>query len=415
MAAMMLPPLAVMALWRRRKARANERPAVLFGISPLINNKYWSQSLKKLGYKSVTFVYGLYQINRENDFDYTPEKIFPRASRMKFFFLAQPYLCFFWGLKNFDVFVLDFDGGFLRGTPLQFLELPLLTLAGRKIIAIPYGSDVMDVRRCADARFRTAILQDYPALIAKANDIKRRVLHYCRWVSFIICGGGMIDFLPRAELLGASFCGIDTNEWRNDSPHVEDPNNSSGAPVKILHAPNHSHIKGTQFLIEACNELRAEGLPIELIIKQKIPNQEIKELMRDADIVASAFLTGYYELFAIEGMSMGKPVLNYWRPDLKAIYSNYSFASECPILDTSVETIKDNIKKLAADPSLRARLGEAGRRYVEKYHSHEAIGQTLDKVVRQVWHGIEQTNRAPEITLDQIRSQYTFKNRALPT
>lgn len=66
--------------------------------------------------------------------------------------------------------------------------------------------------------------------------------------------------------------------------------------------------------------------------------------MRDADIVASAFLTGYYELFAIEGMSMGKPVLNYWRPDLKAINSTYSFASECPVVDTPVEKIKEDVR-----------------------------------------------------------------------
>ena len=412
--AIVLPFAFLMAcLWRRGASRS-KHPAVLFGISPLINNKYWSQSLKELGYTSASFVYGLYHINKKEDFDYTPEKIFPRASRNKFFPLVQPYLCFFWGLKNFDVFVLDFDGGFLRGTPLQFLEFPMLILGGRKIIAIPYGSDAMDVRRCSDAMFKSAILQDYPVLAEKADEIERRVQHYCRWVSCIVCGGVMVDFLPRADVLITSILGIDTNEWRDD-PSTRTDQNESSARLKILHAPNHSNIKGTQFLIEACEELRAEGLPVELIVKQKIPNQQIRELMRDADIVASAFLTGYYELFAIEGMSMGKPVLNYWRPDLKTIYTTYSYASECPIMDTPIENLKDNIRKLHADPSLRARLGEAGRHYVEKYHSYEAIGQTFDKIVREVWYGVEQTNRVRKVTLDQVRSQYPFKNQAQPT
>jgi glycosyltransferase involved in cell wall biosynthesis len=404
-------PLAFLlaCIWHRRASRSR-LPAVLFGLSPLINNKYWSHALKKLDYTSASFVYNLYAINREEDFDYTPEKIFPRASRNKFFPLVRPYLCFFWGLKNFDIFVLDFDGGFLRGTPLQFLEFPLLALAGRKIIANPYGSDVMDVRRCSDPMFKAAILRDYPMLTEKADEIRRRVLHYCRWASFIICGGVMIDFLPRADLLITSILGIDTNEWRDAGPHVAQRNTAS---IKILHAPNHTNIKGTDFLVKACEELRAEGLPVELIIKQKVPNQEIKELMRDADIVASAFLTGYYELFAIEGMSLGKPVLNYWRPDLKAIYSTYSFASECPVMDTPVEKIKGNVRKLATNSSLRAQLGEAGRRYVEKYHSHEAIGQTFDKIVREVWYDAKQTDSLRKIRLDQIRSQYPFKNQAL--
>lgn len=82
-----------------------------------------------------------------------------------------------------------------------------------------------------------------------------------------------------------------------------------------MHAPNHRHIKGTEFLIQACEELRAEGMPIELMLKERTPNSEIRRLMRDADIVASAFVMGCYELFAIEGMSMGKPVLNYCRPE----------------------------------------------------------------------------------------------------
>lgn len=212
LSAVALPLAFLMACVWRRRASALKLPSVLFGLSPLINNKYWSQSLKKLGYTSASFVYGLHLMNREEDFDYTPEKIFPLASRNKFFFLVQPYLCFFWGLKNFDVFVLDFDGGFLRGTPLQFLEFPLLKLAGRKIIATPYGSDVMDVRRCSDQLFRDAILRDYPILADWTEDIERRVLHYCRWISFIICGGVMIDFLPKADLLVASILGIDANE-----------------------------------------------------------------------------------------------------------------------------------------------------------------------------------------------------------
>ncbi|MDQ3919114.1 MAG: hypothetical protein M3348_11615, partial [Acidobacteriota bacterium] len=358
---------------------------------------------------------GLYHINRGEDFDHTPETIFPAASRVKYFFLVQPYLCFLWALRNFDVFVLDFDGGILRGTPLQFLEFPLLALAGRKIVAIPYGADAMDVRRCADDMFRDAILRDYPALSARADDIERRVRHYSRWASFIVCGGVMVDFLHRADRLVASFCGIDAGEWRDAGPGASGGGSSMSGPVKILHAPNHSNIKGTQYLADACEELRAEGVPVELIVRQGIPNQEIRELMREADIVASAFLTGFYELFAVEGMSMGKPVLNYWRPDLKAIYSAYSFASECPIVDTPVEKIKENVRALVADPELRARLGEAGRRYVEKYHSHEAMGRSLDGIVREVWRGRGRACGPGAATLDEIRAQYPFGGRALLT
>jgi glycosyltransferase involved in cell wall biosynthesis len=107
--------------------------------------------------------------------------------------------------------------------------------------------------------------------------------------------------------------------------------------------------------------------------------------MRGADIVASGFIMGYYELFAIEGMSMGKPVLNYWRPDLKLIYSKHSYASHCPIMDTPVCRLKENIRLLAGNPDLRRQLGRAGRRYVEEHHSYRAIGQLFDRIIRKVW------------------------------
>src|SRR6185503_5366905 len=385
--AIALPAIIGVSLFRRRISRAS-RPAVLFGITPLINNKAWSQALKREGYKAASFVYGVYVINTKDDFDYSPEKVFPRASCFRLFFLLEPYLCFFWGLKNFDVFVFDFDLGFLRRTPLRFLELPLFRLAGRKIIGISYGGDVSDVRRCKDEASRTALLQDYPDLAANADEIRRRVRHYTRWASFIVSGGGLIDFLPRVDFMVTNLCGIDSDEW--DNRGGAPAGNVNNWPIKILHAPNHRHIKGTPYLIAACEELRREGMQIELIIKERVPNREILEVMREVDIVASAFITGFYELFAVEGMSMGKPVLNYWRPDLKELYTTHSYASECPIVDTPVGMIKENIRMLANDPELRARLGTEGRRYVEKHHSYDAIGKMLARIITRVWLGEEE-------------------------
>jgi glycosyltransferase involved in cell wall biosynthesis len=359
---------------------------VLFGITPIITNKYWARALRSHGYRSISFVYGTYLINSRDDFDYVPERLFPSLSRMNRVALCLPYLCFLWALLNFEVFFLDFDGGFLRSTPFRFLEFPIFALAGRKIIAIPYGGDVLDLRLCRDAQTREAILADYPLFANTFQDVARRVAYYNRWASFILCGGNFVDFLPRFDLLVANVLAIDVQEWSNNNRMARRGRRTSrNAPVTILHAPNHRNIKGTRLLVQACEELRAEGVPVKLVIKQRVPNKEIRQLMRNVDIVASGFITGCYELFAVEGMSMGRPVLNYWRPDLKLIYSTYSYASECPIVDTPASRLKENIKLLVENPDLRERLGKAGRQYVEKYHSFQAVGELLDKVIRKVW------------------------------
>jgi glycosyltransferase involved in cell wall biosynthesis len=277
------------------------------------------------------------------------------------------------------VFILDFDGGFLRRSPLEFLELPLLRLARRPVIAIPYGSDVIDVRRCPDERTREALLRDYPELERLAASTARRVRHYGRWASFVICGGSMGDYTPRCDLLLPSCLAIDADEWRaTRAPPAE-------GPVRVLHAPNHRAIKGTEHVVDACRRLAAEGLPVELVLLEGVPNQEIRRTIEDVHVVASAFVMGYYELFAVEGMSMSRPVLNYWRPDLKRLHTERSFAGECPIVDAPIDELADRIRELVIDSGLRARLGEEGRRYVERRHSYEAMGAVLADVVRTVW------------------------------
>lgn len=236
-----LPLFLIVALVERLRVRHELRPYVVFGITPIITNKYWSRALRSQGYQSFSFVYGTYSINSCDDFDYVPERLFPSLSRMgRVVALCVPYLCFLWALVNFEVFFLDFDGGFLRSTPFRFLEFPILALAGRKIIAIPYGGDVLDLRLCRDAQTREAILADYPLYGKSFQDIARRVAYYTRWASFILCGGNLVDFLPRFDLLVSSVLAIDVQEWSNNNRMAWCGRRTSrNAPVTILHAPNH--------------------------------------------------------------------------------------------------------------------------------------------------------------------------------
>jgi hypothetical protein len=210
-----LLPALIIGLGAR--ARYAARPAVLVGVTPIITKKYWAKALRKAGYQSVSFVYGVYSVNSPIDFDYMPERLFPKLSRIKRAHLVLPYLCFLWALINFEVFIMDFDGRFLRSTPFRFLEFPMYTLARRKVIAIPYGSDILDLRRCRDTATRVAIVQDYPRIGTNYREVERRVKHYARWASFIITGGIWLDFLPRFDLVVTNVAAIDVDEW-SDKP-----------------------------------------------------------------------------------------------------------------------------------------------------------------------------------------------------
>ncbi|MDD3072408.1 MAG: aminotransferase, partial [Candidatus Pacebacteria bacterium] len=58
-----------------------------------------------------------------------------------------------------------------------------------------------------------------------------------------------------------------------------------------------------------------------------------------------------------------------------------------PILSTSPENIKDNLRLLVENPSLRKELGEAGRKYVEKYHSYKAFQYMFSNVYKKIIEG----------------------------
>jgi glycosyltransferase involved in cell wall biosynthesis len=87
-------------------------------------------------------------------------------------------------------------------------------------------------------------------------------------------------------------------------------------------------------------------------------------------------------------MSLGKPVLSNLSDDeYYEIHRRETGLDECPIVSTTPEQIKDHLRSLITDPELRRSVGDAGRRYVLKYHSYEAMARMWELVYRKVWFG----------------------------
>ena len=223
---------------------------------------------------------------------------------------------------------------------------------------------------------------DYPDFTRREAETLRDMEYCVAHSDHVMSGVDWVDYMPRWDSLNAGHFAIDTAEW---TPAPESAEREPDQPVVIFHAPNHRELKGTRFLIAACEELRAEGEPIELRLVERVPNTEIRRQLAEADIVADQFIIGWYALFAIEAMAMGKPVLCYLRPDLVELYTLYSFAGECPLVNTPVLEIKERLRELVHDAPRRRRLGIAGRSYVEAHHSLEAVGALFDGIYGSVW------------------------------
>ena len=103
-------------------------------------------------------------------------------------------------------------------------------------------------------------------------------------------------------------------------------------------------------------------------------------------VILVGLIIGWYAMFALEGLSAGKPILCRLRPDLVELYEFAGLVEpgEIPLVNCDHRTVKAEIRKLLDDRELMARLGRAGREYVVKHHSLAAIGRLFDQANRRM-------------------------------
>jgi glycosyltransferase involved in cell wall biosynthesis len=228
--------------------------------------------------------------------------------------------------------------------------------------------------------WRQALASDYPALLVRARRTSRQIRYFSKRADFVVGCIFHVETLPRWDLLTTHYYPLDTDSWRPE--HVE-----REGPIRVFHSANHRALKGTEFVIAAVEQLQEEGLEIELVLAERLPNAEVRRLLQSCDIVAEQFIHGY-ALAAMEAMALGKPVLsNLSDPYYYEVHRLHTGLDECPIVSTTVEELPENLRRLAHDAELRAELGRLGREYVVRHHSYEATGRMWEMVYRTVWNG----------------------------
>jgi hypothetical protein len=155
------------------------------------------------------------------------------------------------------------------------------------------------------------------------------------------------------------------------------PDERRARPV-ILHAPSSRQRKGTEHVVAAC-----EGLDAELRIVEGLTHDEAFELYREADIVVDQLNAGWYGVFAIECLALGKPVVTFLH-DEAVRRTEEAYGVEVPLRSTTKETLRETLRPLVADGALRRRLGEASRAYAERLHDVDAIAGRLVELYERV-------------------------------
>jgi len=140
----------------------------------------------------------------------------------------------------------------------------------------------------------------------------------------------------------------------------------------ILHAPSSRRRKGTEHVVAACEALEAD-----LEIVEGLRHDEAFERYRNADIVVDQLNAGWYGVFAIECLALGKPVVTFLHEEAVR-RTEQAYGVEVPIRSATAETLREALRPLVADAALRRQVGGASRAYAERLHDIDAIaGQLL--------------------------------------
>ena len=216
------------------------------------------------------------------------------------------------------------------------LQFPLLRLFRKKSLFHYLGSDIrgktsdeLAFGRRADAQ----VVGSYDAL---------------RWV-------------PEAEVIPP---GIDVSATEPVLP-------SDRARPLIVHAPSSRRRKGTEHVVAAC-----EGLDADLELVEGLHHDEAFERYRAADVVVDQLNAGWYGVFAIEAMALGKPVVTFLH-DEALRRTEEAFGIRVPIVSATKETLRDRLRELLADPARRRAIGAESRAYVERVHDLDKVADRL--------------------------------------
>jgi glycosyltransferase involved in cell wall biosynthesis len=283
------------------------------------------QALRRRGVDARLVVFERYKLHPEADWSLDRPRGFVRGQFVQWRALARL-------LPQTDVFHFYFG---LTLVP-KSLQFPILGAAGKKSVYHFLGSDIRGKTREQLAYGRRADAQ-----IVGSYDA-------ARWV-------------PEADVVPP---GIDLSGFAPVPP------SDRTRPV-VLHAPSNRAKKGTEDVIAAC-----ERLGVDLEIVEGLHHDEAQRRYERADIVVDQLRAGWYGLFAIEAMALGKPVVSFLHDEAVRL-TEESFGVAVPILPATAATLTEVLRPLVDSPEERRRVGAESRAYVEQVHDADRVADRL--------------------------------------
>lgn len=262
-------------------------------------------------------------------------------------------------IAQHDLFVFIWAGASLRwGT-----EVPLLKKLGKRIVWIFCGSDV---------RHPMAYEQEFSSMVLSDDQFERVGKDPLdQWLQGVRLAERYSDLIisqPNQSGLAVRpydhfFLPLKLSQYKHQSPGRE-------VPV-VVHAPSVKSIKGTKYILQAIERLRAEGLRFEFQLLHGVSNQEVLSSLENADVVIEQVNWPLHGKLGLEAMASECALASCNQEDYEPIPPNR------PIWHVDPRNVNAQLKRLIIDRELRVRLAHEGRAYVKRYHDHVQVVQRI--------------------------------------
>lgn len=261
---------------------------------------------------------------------------------------------FFWGISLW---------GFWR---FHGLDLPILKLFEKKIIVHFRGTDVVNIQYYENlaAPFQNkAIDKNIPL---SRPDQLQAVRRWEKYADFILVSTPDLLWVSPRAILSPQL--IRFADWQK----LKENQSGNRKVFTIAHAPTRRHAKGTEFVIQAIDQLKSEGIPIELILLENIPYADIPVRLAQCDVGIDQLLHGWYGKVSVELMALGKPVICF----INEAYKQYML--DLPIINATPHNLTSTLRRVIQDDALRLEAGKQGAAFTAQHHD---VDTELDKLV----------------------------------
>jgi hypothetical protein len=236
---------------------------------------------------------------------------------------------------------------------------------GKKVFFHFRGQEIRNSRKFKELNPYHYVDEPSGYLFEKMPDKSKDVL---RSAMMDLCDGVFVvdeelqTYVPDAEIVARA---LDADGW--DFVGVGE----TDVPV-VVHAPSRRGVKGTQYVLDALDALRAEGVKFELRLVEHMNHAEAKAVYRSADIIVDQLRIGWYGVLAVEALALGKPVISHIRDDLWA-----KREGDLPILNANPDTVRDVLRDAIRDNAMRRALATRARAYFDRVHASTVVARQL--------------------------------------